>query len=106
MKATIKRFLSFDARNVAPEIYLVLGLVYLTMLVLTVASIRGRFASPADRNRWTAIVVFLPIVGMALYCFYCLRRADYEFLRSIGLFKNTSRDSKIDSRSQFGSPSN
>ena len=84
--------MSFDANNVVFEVYVVMAFLYLVMLAVTIASIRGRFASPNDRTRWLMTVLLLPIVGMALYCIHCLRHADYEFLRSVGLLRNSSRD--------------
>lgn len=92
LQAILKRFLTFDARNVSTEIYLVLIGAYLGMLVFTISSIHGRFSSPAAARTWMIAVVFLPIVGMAAYCISCLRAADYSFLKSLGIL----RKSKID----------
>ncbi len=83
MRTVITRFITFDAENTAPEVYAVLAFAYLTLLALCLASlarsnIKGKLA-------WSLYILFIPMVGMYMYTFWCLLRADYSFLARLGL---------------------
>ena len=83
MRTVIQRFLSFQAENVAPEIYWALGLVYFLLLAVSLASVvrsgfRGKLA-------WALLISFIPFLGMYTYALYALARADYAFLKRFGL---------------------
>ncbi len=83
MRTVLQRFLSFNAENVASEIYLALGLVYLILLAVSVSSlvkspVRGKWL-------WFSILLFLPIMGMYFYVIASILRADFTFLSRFGL---------------------
>ncbi len=83
MRTVITRFVTFNAENTAPEVYAVLAFAYLTLVALCLASlarsnIKGKLA-------WSLFILFIPMVGMYIYTFWCLLRADYSFLARLGL---------------------
>ncbi len=90
MKAALQRFLTFRAENVVVEVYWALGLIYVALLVICLLSIGSGALTPQQRTMWRGCVLFLPIVGMGSYCIFSLLRADYSFLRSVGLVRNKS----------------
>ena len=95
MKTAIHRFITLDARNVIPEVYLGMLLIYATLLFTTLNSIRTQTISPARKILWALFVITTPIAGMTIYALGCLMSADHSFLRSIGLLRiNTTPTSK------------
>ena len=83
MRTVIQRFLSFQAENVGPEIYGALGLVYLLLLAVSLASV----ARLVGRRKlaWMLLICFVPLFGMYAYALYSLVRADYSFFKRFGL---------------------
>jgi hypothetical protein len=90
MKAVIHRFITLDARNVIPEVYLGLLLIYAVLLLTTLNSIRTQTISPARKILWALFVIMTPMAGMAIYALICIMTADHSFLRSIGLIRSNT----------------
>ena len=84
MKALITRFFALDAQNVIPYVYVAIGVVWVVMVVTTLFSIAGQELGRGVKVSWTLAVVFVPIVGMAAYCFRCLFTAEYPLLQQLG----------------------
>jgi cytochrome c oxidase subunit IV len=83
MRTVLQRFLSFNAENVASDIYWALGVVYLILLASAIASL---FQSEhRAKLAWLVALVFLPLVGLYFYAFMALLRADYSFLTRFGI---------------------
>lgn len=89
LRATIIRFLSFDAHNVTPQVYVAMAVIYLALLVVTLLSIRKHGFSAKGRATWMLVVVLVPIFGIAAYCVSCLMKADITFMQNIGLFRKS-----------------
>lgn len=82
MRTVLQRFLSFDAENVAAEVYWALGVVYLILLASAIVSLfqsQNRAKLP-----WLVALVFMPLIGLYFYTFMALLRADYSFLTRFG----------------------
>ncbi|MCH2059729.1 MAG: PLDc N-terminal domain-containing protein [Verrucomicrobiales bacterium] len=95
MKAAIYRFITLDARNVAPEIYLGLLIIYAALIFTTINSIRTQDISTARKIIWSLFILVVPIGGMAIYALRCLITADHSFLRSIGILRSTTNSKLI-----------
>lgn len=82
MRTVIQRFLSFNAENVASEVYWAMGLIYLILLAAAISSL----AQSENRAKlaWFLTLVCLPVVGMYFYTLWTLFRADYSFLSRFG----------------------
>jgi len=87
VKTAIIQFLSFKPRNVTSEIYIAMAIIYGAMIAATLHSILQTDAPPRSKAFWAAVVIILPIVGMAAYCLASLLKADCSFLQTIGLLK-------------------
>lgn len=60
-----------------------MGLVWLSLVLNCMASIRQQSFTAKAMLVWAAGIVFVPVLGMAAYLTYCLFRADYSFLKFI-----------------------
>ena len=83
MRTVIQRFLSFQAENVAPEIYWALGFVYCLLVAVCLASVSR--SGIGGKLAWAMLILFIPFLGMYAYTVYTLARADYAFLKRFGL---------------------
>jgi hypothetical protein len=83
-------FLNFQALNTPPEVYWALSGIWFLLLLAGVLSVLGRRCAWWAKAFWLLVVVGLPIVGLFLYCLYCLVAADYAFLKMFGLHKQTA----------------
>lgn len=88
MRTAIHRFVTLDARNVIPEVYVGLVFIYAVLAITTLNSIRSQDMTVARKILWGAFVLLTPIAGMAVYSLRCLLTADHDFLRSIGLLRS------------------
>lgn len=91
MRAVFIRFFTFNAENVIPEIYLGMAIVYMILLIATFFSIKSLQISVLSKFVWSAIVIALPLLGMLIYSFRCVIRADFRFIKEFGLFSAKSR---------------
>ncbi len=82
MRTVIQRFLSFNAENVASEVYWAMGLIYLILLAAAI----GSLAKSENRAKmaWLLALICLPMAGLYLYTLWTLLRADYSFLSRFG----------------------
>ena len=83
MLETIVRLFTIDPLNEHPRIYWGIALVWLVLVGNCIASLRVQSISVAARWLWVALIIALPIVGMALYLLRCLLVADYSFLKFV-----------------------
>lgn len=95
MKTAIQRFITLDARNIIPEVYVGLLFIYAALLLTTLNSIRTQSISRARKFIWGLFILLVPIGGMAIYAISCLITADHSFLRSIGLIRSTVNSKSI-----------
>jgi len=91
MRELVTRFLSLDALNVIPEIYLTLLGVWFLVLLVTVASIASQSLPLFGKILWVILVIALPFGGVFLYTFFCLFRGDYSYLQQMGIFLSKGR---------------
>ncbi len=85
MRVIINRFLTLSAQNVTEEVLWALAVVYLILLLVTLASIWGLHIGAGFKLAWTLLVLGLPVAGIAFYCVRCLLKADYAFLGQYGI---------------------
>lgn len=83
MRTVIQRFLSFNAENVASEVYWAMGLIYLIFLAAAISSLVQ--SENRAKLAWLFALVCMPVFGLYLYIFWTLVRADYSFLSRFGL---------------------
>lgn len=83
MKEVLIRFITIHPMNDHPILGWAMALVWLVLVGNCVASIRQQPMEIRSRLMWILLIVFVPIVGMAAYLFYCLLQADYTFLKFI-----------------------
>lgn len=80
MKTAITNFLTLNVMSSHPVVYVGLAGVWLVILIASFVSVRSLPVSTAAKVFWLAVILLLPVVGLGLYCFYCLCRADWGFL--------------------------
>jgi hypothetical protein len=80
MREIIIRFLKFQPLNEHPMVYAGLGVVWITLIAVTMFSIRSQGVTPAARWGWLVTIIALPIAGLGAYLIWCLFRVDYPFL--------------------------
>ena len=83
MRAVIIRFLTFNPVNEHWGVIAGLCAVWLVLLTATCFSLRSQPLSLKAKLTWMAIIVAVPIVGMALYALWCLTRGDWSFLKPL-----------------------
>ena len=86
MRDVVVRFFTLDALNVIPELYVVLGAIWLWILCVTWSSISSQAIPLWAKLFWALVVVSIPIAGVFLYTVFCLFRADYSYLQQMGFF--------------------
>ncbi len=91
MLQVLTNLLTLKALSTPVEVYAGLALVWLLMLAAGLASVAGRSWPLMLKLFWFAVLIFLPVAGMALYCLCCLCLADYSFLRVLGLGRSHTR---------------
>lgn len=85
MRGVIIRFLKFDALNAIPEVYAFAAMIYVALVVITWFSVFSLKVGKFAKFFWIVVVTFIPIAGIAIYCVFCLYRADYSYLKRFGL---------------------
>ena len=85
MRTVIMRLLTLRAENVTPEVLMALGFIYLGAVALCLSSVFRSTSSSVSRLAWMMLVIFLPVIGIFLYCFRCLILADYSALKQVGI---------------------
>jgi hypothetical protein len=75
------RFLTFDALNDHIMIHVGLFVSWVILIIAAMMSLRQQSISMTAKWIWFAIVVLLPILGLAAYALRCLFKADFSFLK-------------------------
>lgn len=83
MLRVLIKFLTLQVENVHPFSYLGVAVVWILLLVSSISSLRSIEVSKPEKIAWFALILFLPILGLALYCLRCLSLADWSFLSPI-----------------------
>lgn len=83
-------FFTLNALNTPPEVYIGLAAIWALLLAAGVASIILRALSVWTAAGWIVLLLGLPIVGMFVYCVWCMLSADYSFLKMFGLHRQTA----------------
>lgn len=85
MRGVITRFFTFDALNVIPEVYYALFIIWAFLIIISWFSIFSQKMNLPAKLLWLVIVTAIPVLGMAIYCVFCLYTADYAYLKRFGL---------------------
>lgn len=85
MIQAIIKLLLLSPVTVSEEVLWALTGIYLMLWAATVFSIFFVTLSPMGKVVWLMLVTLLPVLGIALHCFACLYRADYQFLKQFGI---------------------
>lgn len=93
MSDVLTRFFALEALNVIPEVYVALAGIWLWILIVNFFSIASQEIPSWAKLFWLLVVTALPVVGVFLYCLYCLSRADYSYLHQLGLFMPSRKKS-------------
>lgn len=89
MQEIVTRMLALDAQAYHPLFPVIIGSVWLILLIATFSSLKSLKISIMAKIIWFTIVLALPIVGLALYCLWCILRSDWSFLKPMVAAKNT-----------------
>jgi hypothetical protein len=85
MRGVIIRFFKFDALNTIPEVYVFAAMIYVALVTITWFSVFSLKVGKFAKLFWIVVVTFIPIVGIAIYCVFCLYKADYSYLKRFGM---------------------
>ena len=85
MLEVILNLLKLRALSTSAEVYVGLFAVWLLMLAAGAGSVLSRPWSPVFKIMWLLVLLFLPVVGMGVYCLFSFLVADYSFLKVFGL---------------------
>jgi hypothetical protein len=96
MRTTLLNFLFMRVQNATALVGICLGLVWLLLLGSALVSICSQSRSLLWKTLWIFTVIVFPFFGMFLYCCYCIRTADFAFLRQFGVRKK-ARQLKFES---------
>ncbi len=96
MIQAIIKLLLLSPETVSEEVLWALAGIYLMFWLAAVISIFSLALSPMGKVVWLMLVTLMPVLGIALHCFACIYRADYQFLKQfgIGASKSTSTAQK------------
>jgi hypothetical protein len=100
MRGIIIRFFTMDILNDHPAVYWGLALIWVILLVAAISSLRSLHVSGKVKAFWLAIILLIPIVGMALYSIRCLIKADWSGLKPFLLPQNRGVRSFLSSSGQ------
>jgi len=92
MKDAALNFFQLDVQNMIDPIYWALLIAWLGLVATTFASVWGRRLSAVGKIFWSCVILFLPILGLYFYLFYCLFAADYSALERFGLFRRKAQE--------------
>lgn len=92
MKEAAINFLQLKVHNMIDPLYWALVFAWIGLLVTSLASIWGRQMRGVAKLMWSAIILFLPLVGLYIYLFYCLFAADYSAFERFGFFRRKLQD--------------
>ncbi len=90
MLQVLINFVTFHALNTPPEVYVGLAIAWLLLLIAGFASVINRSSSMVAKVLWLLVIVGLPIIGLLVYCFWCVVSADFAFLKMFGLHRQTA----------------
>lgn len=83
MRAAIFNFLSLNVLNTHPAVYWALAAVWISLCVSAFHSLQSQEISAGSRALWVGVILFLPIIGLAVYSVFCLFKADWGFLKPL-----------------------
>lgn len=87
----LKRWLTFDAQNIIPEVWQALAVLWVALLIFSFTSVATLEISAAGKFFWLLIIICLPLLGLFLYCIRCLVRADYHQLEFLFFRRRNSK---------------
>jgi len=79
------RFFFLNPITVNPEVYFILGGVWLFLVLLTWSSIVKSVGGRLGKIVWCLVTLLLPVIGIVAYCFRCLASTDLTPLKEFGL---------------------
>jgi len=77
MVDVIRAVLKLNPHNLLPGVQLLACGVWVLLLVAVLWSIASQPFTREAKLFWAAIIIFLPMVGLTIYCLYCLPKADW-----------------------------
>ena len=83
MRGVITRFLNLQVMNFHPAVYWGLLIIWVILLVAAFSSLREIEMSLGAKIAWFLVILFVPIIGLALYAVRCLIRSDWTFLKPL-----------------------
>ncbi|MEZ0386813.1 MAG: hypothetical protein ACAI34_07095 [Verrucomicrobium sp.] len=92
MKEAAINFLQLKVHNMIDSVYWAIVFAWLGLVCMSLLSIWGRASSGVVKLIWSAIILFLPLVGLYIYLFYCLFAADFSAFERFGFFRKRLQD--------------
>ena len=79
----VLRFLTFNAQNLIPEVWVILVVLWVGLVFFSVTSVVSLNISASGKVFWLALIVILPIFGLFIYCIRCIIRSESPVFRSV-----------------------
>lgn len=77
------RFFTLNVFSTHPAVYWGMGAAWIILLFSALLSLRATPLSTSAKLGWFAFIFLFPIVGLAIYCGYCLAKGNWSFLKTL-----------------------
>lgn len=84
MRAVLENVIFIQPQNFIIEVYVAMGLAYFVMLILCISDILASKETLGSRLIWSLLVFIVPVLGIYVYTFDSIFRADFAILRRFG----------------------
>lgn len=81
MIQVVIRFLTFNVMAEHPAIYWGLLAVWIILFLAAVSSLHSLEIRTEAKLAWFALICFVPLIGLLIYAFRCLLKADWSFAK-------------------------
>lgn len=80
MRQALINFLQFKIQNFIPEVVFALIVIWAVLVICALFSVVSQWMAVGWKLLWIGFIVAVPLVGLLLYCAFCLTRVDYSFM--------------------------
>ena len=80
MIRTFTNWLRLDAQNLITEVWWAMAILWVALIVLGLLSVRSQNLTAGSKLMWVAAIICLPLIGLFVYCIFCLTRVDYYMI--------------------------
>lgn len=83
MRGVLIRFLKQDILSEHPAVYWGVGIIWLFLMIAAFASLRTQSFGISAKIFWILFLLFIPVIGLACYCLFCLTRGDWSGIKPL-----------------------